>query len=47
MAFRLTDIKRSWILAVLGVAALAGAFFVWRHLSPRESTDDAQVAAHV
>jgi membrane fusion protein (multidrug efflux system) len=36
-----------WIgLAVLMLAGVVG-FFVWRHLSPRQSTDDAQVTGHV
>ncbi len=33
-------------LGVVVVLAVA-AFFLWRHLSPRESTDDAQVSGHV
>lgn len=32
--------------AVVVVLAVAG-FFLWRYLSPRESTDDAQVSGHV
>jgi membrane fusion protein (multidrug efflux system) len=39
--------KRPWIAAgVVIVLGIAG-FFAWRYLSPRESTDDAQVAGHV
>ena len=36
-------------LILLRVAVLVGltGFFVWRHYSPRESTDDAQVSGHV
>jgi membrane fusion protein (multidrug efflux system) len=38
---------RRWIIvAAVLVAAVAG-YFLWRYLSPRESTDDAQVAGHV
>jgi membrane fusion protein (multidrug efflux system) len=29
------------------IVVLVAGFFVWRHLSPRESTDDAQIAGHV
>jgi len=39
--------KQPWILGGLAIALAVGAFFVWRHLSPRESTDDAQVSGHV
>jgi membrane fusion protein (multidrug efflux system) len=34
------------LLGVAGVVA-AGGFMLWRYLSPRESTDDAQVSGHV
>jgi membrane fusion protein (multidrug efflux system) len=39
--------RRPWILAVVVVALAAGGFFLWQHLNPSESTDDAQVAGHV
>jgi membrane fusion protein (multidrug efflux system) len=39
--------KRPWIMGGLAIALVVGAFFVWRRLSPRESTDDAQVSGHV
>jgi len=39
--------RRPWVLAGLVALALAGGFITWRYLSPRESTDDAQVAGHV
>ena len=39
--------RRPWVLAGLAAVLLAGGFVVWRSLSPRESTDDAQVAGHV
>jgi membrane fusion protein, multidrug efflux system len=39
--------KQPWIMGGLAIALAVGAFFVWRHLSPRESTDDAQVSGHV
>jgi len=38
---------RRWWLAGLAVIVAAGAFMLWRYLSPRESTDDAQVSGHV
>ncbi|HWB17732.1 MAG TPA: HlyD family secretion protein [Vicinamibacterales bacterium] len=40
-------IKRSWLLAGGAVIVLVAAFLLWRHIWPRESTDDAQVAGHV
>lgn len=39
--------RRPWILAAVVVALAVGGYFLWRHLNPRESTDDAQVAGHV
>src|SRR5579864_3795165 len=39
--------KQPWIMGGLAIALAVTAFFVWRHLSPRESTDDAQVSGHV
>jgi membrane fusion protein (multidrug efflux system) len=39
--------KQPWIMGGLVIALAVTAFFVWRHLSPRESTDDAQVSGHV
>jgi membrane fusion protein, multidrug efflux system len=39
--------RRPWILAAVVVALVAGGYFLWQHLNPRESTDDAQVAGHV
>lgn len=39
--------RRPWVIAgAVLVVALAG-FFAWRYVSPRESTDDAQVSGHV
>jgi membrane fusion protein (multidrug efflux system) len=38
---------RRWVLIGLGAAVLVGGFLLWRYLSPRESTDDAQVSGHV
>ncbi len=40
-------ISRRWIFIGLAVVVLVGGYFVWRRLSPKESTDDAQVAGHV
>ena len=46
-AVRVQNSRRMWIIAG-AVALLAfGAFALWRYLSPRESTDDAQVSGHV
>ena len=39
--------RQRWILAGIAIAIAVGAFVLWRHLSPRESTDDAQVSGHV
>jgi membrane fusion protein (multidrug efflux system) len=39
--------KQPWIMGGLAIGLVVAAFFVWRHLSPRESTDDAQVSGHV
>jgi membrane fusion protein (multidrug efflux system) len=39
--------RQPWILGGVAVVLVVGAFFVWRMLSPRESTDDAQVSGHV
>ena len=39
--------KQPWIIGGLAIALAVAAFFLWRHLSPRESTDDAQVSGHV
>jgi membrane fusion protein, multidrug efflux system len=40
-------VKRGWIFAVVAVLLGVGGLWLWRHLSPRESTDDAQMAGHV
>jgi membrane fusion protein (multidrug efflux system) len=39
--------KQPWIMGGLAIVLVVGGFFVWRQLSPRESTDDAQVSGHV
>ena len=39
--------RQRWVLAGVAIALAAGAFVLWRYLSPRESTDDAQVSGHV
>ncbi|HEY6357125.1 MAG TPA: biotin/lipoyl-binding protein, partial [Vicinamibacterales bacterium] len=39
--------KQPWFIGGLAIVLVAAAFFLWRHLSPRESTDDAQVSGHV
>jgi membrane fusion protein (multidrug efflux system) len=40
-------INRTWLYGGVAALALVVAFWAWRTLSPRESTDDAQVAGHV
>lgn len=39
--------RRPWILGGVAIVLIVGVFFVWRELTPRESTDDAQVSGHV
>ena len=39
--------RRPWIIGGAAVILVAGGFVLWRYLSPRESTDDAQVSGHV
>lgn len=39
--------KRLWIIAAIVIVAGAGGFWLWRTISPRESTDDAQMTGHV
>jgi membrane fusion protein, multidrug efflux system len=39
--------RRWWLIGGAGVVAVVAGLFVWRQLSPRESTDDAQVSGHV
>jgi membrane fusion protein (multidrug efflux system) len=36
-----------WVVAGVLIVLGIGAFVAWRYLSPRESTDDAQVSGHV
>jgi membrane fusion protein (multidrug efflux system) len=43
----MTSTRRIWIAALLVVALAGAAFFAWRTIYPRESTDDAQVTGHV
>jgi len=39
--------KRLWIIAAIVIVVAAGSFWLWRTISPRESTDDAQMTGHV
>ena len=39
--------RRIWIAALIAIAIGGAAFFAWRTVFPRESTDDAQVTGHV
>jgi membrane fusion protein (multidrug efflux system) len=43
----LAHVKRPWLIGGAAVIVAVGAFVAWRYLSPRESTDDAQVTGHV
>ena len=43
----LAQTRRRWILGGAAVVLIGGGFLLWRHLFPRESTDDAQVSGHV
>lgn len=36
-----------YVLAVIALLLIAGAFFVWHYYSVRESTDDAQIDGHI
>ncbi|MCC7008798.1 MAG: HlyD family secretion protein [Acidobacteria bacterium] len=47
MAIRASSSWRPWMLGGLAVAVLVGGYWLWTVLSPRESTDDAQVSGHV
>ena len=39
--------RAKWILAVAVLVLIAAGFFVWRYYAIRESTDDAQIDAHI
>ncbi len=43
----LVQSRRRWILVAAAVVLIGSGFLLWRHLFPRESTDDAQVSGHV
>jgi len=48
MAFpQIARLPRRWLLAAVGLVVAIVAFVAWRQLSPKEETDDAQVAGHV
>jgi membrane fusion protein (multidrug efflux system) len=36
-----------WILGGLALVVVIGGYVMWRHVNPREGTDDAQVTGHV
>ncbi|HUS07285.1 MAG TPA: HlyD family secretion protein [Bryobacteraceae bacterium] len=36
-----------WVILVALLAASAGGYFIWRHYTVRESTDDAQIDGHI
>ena len=39
--------RAKWVIAIVALAVLAGAVFVWHYYSIRESTDDAQIDGHI
>lgn len=39
--------RAKWVIAIVALALLAGAAFVWHYYSVRESTDDAQIDGHI
>ena len=39
--------RAKWVLAAAVLVLIAAAFFVWHYYSVRESTDDAQIDAHI
>jgi membrane fusion protein, multidrug efflux system len=39
--------RAKWVIAIVALALLAGAVFVWHYYSVRESTDDAQIDGHI
>ncbi len=39
--------RAKWVIAIVAIALLAGAAFVWQYYSVRESTDDAQIDGHI
>jgi len=39
--------KAKYLLAIVALALIAGAVFVWHYYSVRESTDDAQIDGHI
>jgi membrane fusion protein (multidrug efflux system) len=39
--------RAKWVIAIVVIAILAGAAFVWHYYSIRESTDDAQIDGHI
>src|SRR5215469_13991843 len=39
--------RRNVLLMVIGLVAVVAGFFLWRYLGSYESTDDAQVDAHL
>ncbi|MCC7497349.1 MAG: HlyD family secretion protein [Bryobacterales bacterium] len=42
-----TSGRKVWILAAVIAVGLGAAFYAWRYYSVRETTDDAQIAAHI
>ena len=39
--------RAKWVLAIVVLVLIAAGFFVWHYYSVRESTDDAQIDAHI
>lgn len=45
--YRRSNSRRNILIAVIVLVVLVGGFFLWRYLGSYESTDDAQVDAHL
>ena len=45
--YRRSDSRRNILIVVIVLVVLVGGFFLWRYLGTYESTDDAQVDAHL
>jgi len=45
--YKRSNSRRNILILVIALVVLAGGFFLWRYLGTYESTDDAQVDAHL
>src|ERR1700756_1619291 len=39
--------RAKWFALIIFLALLVGGYFLWKHLSTYESTDDAQIDGHI